>query len=149
MTDLARNLPPLNQLRAFEAAARHLSFRDAADELHVTHAAVSHQIKALEEILGTKLFNRITRGVTLTKEAEELARALSESFDLMDSAVSRYRGKIGAGSITISTVPWYANRVLLPNLESFSVAKFYRRTGEEGDDLKENGNREDDFEFHG
>ena len=63
---MTRRLPPLNQLRAFEAAARHLSFRDAADELNVTHSAVSHQVRALEDFLGSQLFQRAPRGVQLT-----------------------------------------------------------------------------------
>ena len=64
----AARLPSLSALRAFEAAARHLSFKDAADELNVTHAAVSHQIKALEAFVGSRLFIRGGRGVTLTEE---------------------------------------------------------------------------------
>lgn len=63
---MARRLPPLNSLRAFEAAARHLSFTLAADELNVTQAAVSHQIKSLEEHLGTPLFHRLNRALRLT-----------------------------------------------------------------------------------
>lgn len=119
---MTRRLPPLNQLRAFEAAARHLSFKDAADELHVTHAAVSHQIKALEEFLGSKLFHRGSRGVTLTAEAEELARDLTQAMDVMDGAVRLYSEKTSPGHVTISTVPWYANRILLPALDAFHDA---------------------------
>ncbi len=67
---MARNLPPLNSLRAFEAAARHLSFTKAAEELHVTPAAISHQIKALEEQLGVPLFRRLTRALRLTQAGQ-------------------------------------------------------------------------------
>jgi LysR family glycine cleavage system transcriptional activator len=70
---MARRLPPLNALRAFEAAARHLSFVDAADELSVTPAAVSHQVKALEAHLGLALFQRLPRGLVLTEQARVLA----------------------------------------------------------------------------
>jgi LysR family transcriptional regulator, glycine cleavage system transcriptional activator len=67
---MSRTLPPLNALRAFEAAARHLSFTSAAAELNVTQAAVSHQIKALEDRLGLKLFRRVGRGLLLTDAAQ-------------------------------------------------------------------------------
>jgi len=76
-------LPPLNALRAFEAAARHLSFAEAAAELHVTPAAISHQIKALEEWLGQQLFERKTRQVRLTEAGQALrqrAAAVSDQF---------------------------------------------------------------------
>ena len=69
---MPRHLPPLNAVRAFEAAARHLSFTRAALELHVTQAAVSHQIKALEEHLGFRLFRRTPRALLLTDEGQVL-----------------------------------------------------------------------------
>mgnify|MGYP001381838751 CR=1 FL=1 len=69
-------LPPLNSLRTFEAVARHLSFTNAAREINVTQAAVSHQIKTLEEQLGVKLFNRIRRRVLMTEEAQNLLPAV-------------------------------------------------------------------------
>lgn len=116
---MRRRLPPLNQLRAFEAAARHLSFKEAAEELNVTHAAVSHQIKALEVSLGSKLFHRSGRGVTLTEEARTFARELTGAMDAMDRALRDFNARSGAGHVTISTVPWYANRFLLPALDAF------------------------------
>jgi LysR family glycine cleavage system transcriptional activator len=67
---MATRLPPLNTLRAFEAAARHMSFTKAADELFVTQAAVSHQIKTLEDALGVKLFKRLNRALLLTEEGK-------------------------------------------------------------------------------
>lgn len=67
---MSRRLPPLNSLRVFEAAARHLSFTRAAEELFVTQAAVSHQIKALEEFLSLKLFRRRNRSLLLTEEGQ-------------------------------------------------------------------------------
>ena len=74
-------LPPLGSLRAFEAAARHLSFTKAAEELGVTQAAVSHQVKTLEDSLGTKLFRRLTRALALTDAGSSLAPELGEAFD--------------------------------------------------------------------
>ena len=78
---MSRHLPPLTALRAFEAAGRHLSFTRAAAELAVTQAAISHQIKALEEHLGVTLFNRRPRRLTLTDAGQELLLAMSQSFD--------------------------------------------------------------------
>ena len=119
---MSRRLPPLNQLRAFEAAARHLSFKDAASELNVTHTAVSHQIRGLEDFLGTQLFQRITRGVRLTDEARALAEDLRQAFDLMDGAVRRFEAGELTGSLRISVVPWYGNRLILPRLAEFHAA---------------------------
>jgi len=90
-----RRLPTLASLSAFEAAARHGSFKDAADELAVTPTSISHQVKALEDQLGLRLFDRFNRRVELTRDGRELAAALTESFDLMDHAVRRLRGEGG------------------------------------------------------
>ncbi len=78
---MVRRYLPLNPLRAFEAAARHLSFTRAAIELNVTHAAVSQQVRALEEQLGCVLFTRVSRGLVLTHEGEGLLPVLNEAFD--------------------------------------------------------------------
>ena len=77
---MVRHLPPLNALRAFEASARHLSFARAADELGVTASAVSHQIKQLEEILGTRLFVRMTRKIALTQAGRAGLPLLTQAF---------------------------------------------------------------------
>src|SRR3546814_8702670 len=77
---MQNKLPPLNALRAFEAGARHLSFTKAAEELHVTQAAVSHQVKALEEHLGYPLFKRMTRKLGLTEQGRALFPVVSEAF---------------------------------------------------------------------
>lgn len=116
---MSRRLPPLNQLRAFEAAARHLSFKAAAEELNVTHAAVSHQIKALEESLGTQVFQRVTRGVRLSAEAQRLSTELSQAFDQMDQAIQQFKAKEMTGTLKVSVVPWYGNRLILPRLAEF------------------------------
>ena len=84
---MSRRLPPLNSLRAFEAAARHLSFKKAAEELHVTPAAVSHQIRALEEYCGTQLFHRLARALRLTKAGQAALPLLREGFDKLTTTV--------------------------------------------------------------
>ena len=83
---MSRRLPPLNGLRSFEAAARNLSFTKAASELNVTQAAVSHQVKGLEERLGVQLFKRVNRGLLLTDGGQEYLRAVRESFDRIAEA---------------------------------------------------------------
>ena len=82
------SLPPLSSLRAFVSVARHLSFSKAAKELHVTPAAITHQIHALERDLGAPLFYRNRKYVTLTRMAEACLPELSQAFDLMRSAVA-------------------------------------------------------------
>ncbi|MGI3186712.1 LysR substrate-binding domain-containing protein [Nioella aestuarii] len=116
---MSRRLPNLNQLRAFEAAARRLSFKDAADELNVTHAAISHQIKALEADLGLKLFHRMTRRVELTDPARDLAARLSRAFAEIRAATEAATAKDLTGEIRISMAPYFANRVILPYLADF------------------------------
>ena len=86
-----RDLPPLHAVRAFEAAARHLSFNRAAEELHVTPSAVSHQIRTLEEQLGTRLFERLTRRVVLSRDGQALLPPIQSALDQMDGAFRRIR----------------------------------------------------------
>ncbi|HET6518976.1 MAG TPA: transcriptional regulator GcvA [Geminicoccaceae bacterium] len=116
---MGRRLPPLNALRAFEAAARHLSFTRAAEELHVTQAAVSHQIKALEEHLGVRLFRRLNRALLLTDAGQACLPGLSEAFDRMAEAVERLRVRDCAGPLTVSVPPGFAAKWLVPRLERF------------------------------
>src|SRR5258708_21037937 len=99
------HLPPLSALRAFEAAARHMSFSKAADELHVTPAAVSHQIHALEEDLGTRLFHRMNRSIELTASARVLLPGLSEAFAGIQSSVRRLRAHTDTGTLTLTPPP--------------------------------------------
>ena len=113
---MATRLPPLNALRTFEAAARHLSFTKAADELFVTQAAVSHQIRTLEEHLGTALFRRMNRSLMLTDEGQALLPAVREAFDLLSAGVRRVQDLCCGGVLTISTTPsiaasWLAGRI--------------------------------------
>lgn len=108
-------LPPLNALRTFEAAARHLSFTKAADELFVTQAAVSHQIKALEEHLGVPLFRRLNRKLMLTDEGQFLVPDVREAFDRLAGAVRQLKEQRSA-VLTISATPsfgaqWLAVRI--------------------------------------
>ena len=113
-------LPPLNALLVFEAAARHLSFKDAAVELHITQAAVSHQIKALEEYLGVELFRRAGRGVTLTDAARACLPKLREGFDSLASAVEMIREKGDSAELVITAPPVFTARWLMPRLADFS-----------------------------
>jgi LysR family glycine cleavage system transcriptional activator len=117
-----RRLPPLNSLRAFEAAARHLSFVLAAQELHVTPAAVSHQIKGLEDQLGVRLFRRLPRGLELTQAGEAGLPALREGFDLLAEAVEQTRARIESAMLVVSAAPSFVTRWLAPRLHRFVSA---------------------------
>ncbi len=116
---MPRRLPPLNSLRAFEAAARHLSFTRAAGELHVTPAAISHQIKALEDHLGLRLFRRLNRSLLLTEAGQACLPGLSRAFDGMAEALERLRVQDCSGSLTVSVAPSLAAKWLVPRLERF------------------------------
>jgi LysR family glycine cleavage system transcriptional activator len=112
-------LPPLNALRAFEAAARHLSFAEAAAELHVTPAAISHQIKALEDDLGIKLFRRLNRAVRLTDAGQACLPGLRDGFERIAEAVARARQGESLGVLTVTSSPAIAAKWLVPRLERF------------------------------
>ncbi len=116
---MARRLPPLNALRAFEAAARHLSFTKAAEELYVTQAAISHQVKALEEALGVQLFRRLNRRLMLTDAGQLYLPALTEAFDAIDAATARLRVDENAGRLVVSVANSLAAKWLLPRLPRF------------------------------
>ena len=115
-------LPPLNALKAFEAAGRHLSVKKAAAELNVTPAAVSHQIKALEDALGVKLFFRRNRALELTEAARACLPKLREGFDSLAQAVERLRAHKGGAMLTVSVAPSLAARWLMPRLHRFLEA---------------------------
>src|SRR5919205_1746123 len=95
---------PLNGLRAFEAAARHLSFTKAAIELCVTPAALGHQVKALEERLGVPLFRRLPRGLALTDEGQALLPVLRDSFDRMAAALAPFDERGGREIVSVGVV---------------------------------------------
>ena len=117
---MVRALPPLNALRAFEAAARHLSFTRAAEELRVTQAAVSHQVKALEQRLGVALFRRLTRGLRLTDEGQALLPDLRDGFDRLAQAVERVGRRGSQGRLTVSLLTTFALSWLVPRLPRFN-----------------------------
>lgn len=113
-------LPPLNTLRIFEAAARLGSFKLAADELHVTPSAVSHGVQALESWLGTKLFHRGSRGLSLTPAGEAYAPEVQAALSLLDAATRRLPGRRATGALAVSSAPTFANRWLMPRLSRFT-----------------------------
>jgi LysR family glycine cleavage system transcriptional activator len=119
---LNRRLPPLNALRAFEAAARHGSFARAADELAVTPAAVSQQIRLLEEDLGVTLFRRLPRGLVVSEAAKRALPELGKAFAHLARAVEDLRGGSLAGPLVISIIPSFAMRWLVPRLSGFLAA---------------------------
>lgn len=112
-------LPPLKSLKAFEAAARRGGFVAAADELHVTPAAVSHQVKILESYLDTQLFRRLAKGLELTEAGRELLPELSRGFEHFARALGRLTAGELTGKLTISVLPSFAALWLVPRLESF------------------------------
>lgn len=113
---------PLNGLRAFEAAARHLSFTRAAIELCVTPPALSHQVKALEERLGVPLFRRLPRGLGLTDEGQALLPVLREAFDRVAAALETFEGAKGRELLSVGAVGTFALGWLLPRLAAFRAA---------------------------
>ena len=117
---MTARLPSLNGLRAFEAAARHLSFTQAASELNVTQTAISHQIRRLEEELGIRLFVRQNRSLTLTPEAREYLPGIRAAFNDLRLATDRLLRKDGDRVLTISTLASFAAKWLLPRLADFS-----------------------------
>lgn len=119
---MMKRLPPLNSLRVFEAAGRHMSFTRAAAELHVTQAAVSHQVKGLEEHLGLPLFKRLNRALLLTEEGQIYLKAVSRALDDLRAATDRLRNNDTSGILTVSALPSFATRWLVPRL-----GRFHRR----------------------
>lgn len=115
-------LPPLNALRAFEAAARLLSFKKAAAELSVTPAAISHQIKLLEEFLDLELFHRLTRALELTPAGAAMLPKVQEGFASLLAAVEATRRKETGGIVTLCAPPSFAARWLVPRLGNFTRA---------------------------
>ena len=119
---VSHRLPPLSALRAFEAAARHLSFTRAAQELHVTQTAISHQIRALEDLLGVKLFRRLPRGLVLTEEAQRYVPAVRDAFDRLDAATGELLAARAGGPVTASVLPSFAAKWLVPRLGRLRTA---------------------------
>jgi LysR family transcriptional regulator of beta-lactamase len=119
---MPRSVVPLNALRAFEAAARHLSFTRAADELCVTQAAISHQVKGLEDRLGVALFRRSNRGLMLTDEGVALAPTLFEAFGAIDRLFEQFEAGGVREVLTVSAVGTFVVGALLERLPAFRAA---------------------------
>ena len=122
---MERSRLPLNALRAFEAAARHLNVTRAALELRVTQAAVSHHIKLLEDELGAPLFRRLPRGLALTDEGAALAPMLNDTFDRMTATLDRFAGGRLRDIVTMGVVGTFATGWLFPRLAAFEAQHPY------------------------
>jgi LysR family glycine cleavage system transcriptional activator len=119
---MARRLPPLNALRSFEAAARHESFTRAADELSVTQGAVSHQVKALEQELGLKLFHRERQRLVITEAGRDYLGVVRDALDRIAVGTERLLQRQGSGALTLSTSPDFAAKWLVHRLGRFAEA---------------------------
>ena len=115
-------LPPLTALRAFDAAARHMSFQRAAAELNVTPAALSFQIKSLEEHFGAPLFKRLNRAVELTEAGRALAPGAAEGFEALTAAWRSARRSIEANVLTVTAGPAFTAKWLAPRMYAFAQA---------------------------
>src|SRR6476620_9026872 len=119
---MRQRLPPLNALKAFEAAARHESFTRAAAELFVTQGAVSHQVKALETELGLKLFNRERQRLVLTEAGRDYLAVVRDALDRIALGTERLLQRQSAGVLTVSTSPDFAAKWLVHRLGNFVEA---------------------------
>src|SRR3954466_6931079 len=119
---MPRRLPPLNALKAFEAAARYESFTRAAEELCVTQGAVSHQVKALEEQLGLKLFNRERQRLAITEAGRDYLVVVRDAFDRIALGTERLLQRQSSGVLTVSTSPDFAAKWLVNRLGRFAEA---------------------------
>lgn len=117
---MSDRLPPLTALRAFDAAARHMSFAKAADELHVTPAALSFQIKALEEHLGAKVFRRLNRAVELTEAGQALAEGTADGFQTLAGAWRAAQQTLEDDALTVTAGPAFTAKWLAPRLYEFA-----------------------------
>lgn len=117
----SRSRLPLNGLRAFEAAARYLSFTRAAEDLHVTQAAISHQVRSLEQRLGVPLFRRLNRALMLTDEGQRLYPVARDAFDRLAAAMDGLGNRRSAGPLTVSVLPSFAAKWLVPRLGHFQT----------------------------
>ena len=116
---MRQRLPPLNALKAFEAAARHESFTRAAEELSVTQGAVSHQVKALEQVLGLKLFNRERQRLVITEAGRDYFNVVRDAFDRIAVGTEQLLQRQNAGVLTVSTSPDFAAKWLVHRLGHF------------------------------
>jgi LysR family glycine cleavage system transcriptional activator len=116
---MTRRIPPFSAIRAFEAAARHLSFRRAAEDLHVTPSAISHQVKALEQYLGVALFRRKPQGVNLTDAGKTYLPLVGGALDRIASASERLKSDGLSGPLTVGMSSAFATRWMVPRLGHF------------------------------
>lgn len=116
---MKRRLPPLNSLRLFEAAARLLSFKNAAEELLLTPSGVSHGIQNLEDWLGMPLFLRTARGLVLSDSGKDFYPIVTQALDMLSQGSARIMSRSGQGVLSVSAAPTFAARWLLPRLQSF------------------------------
>lgn len=119
---MSHRLPPLNALKAFEAAARHLSVKAAAEELCVTPGAVSQMLKTLETHLGLRLFERVNRGIYLTQAGRDYLPPIRNAFRQIAEASRRVGASIDGGILTVSVTPFFASAWLVPRMKSFQDA---------------------------
>lgn len=119
---MQRHLPPLNSLKAFEAAARLGSFKRAAAELHVTHGAVSRHIQVLEDWLGTPMFRRLNRRVVLTETGKAYFAEIGAAFDRIGLATSHHLARGGTRLLRVNATATFTLRWLIPRLSSFQLA---------------------------
>jgi LysR family transcriptional regulator, glycine cleavage system transcriptional activator len=119
---LRRTLPPTNSLVVFEAAARHMNFTRAAEELSVTQSAVSRQVQLLEDFLGTTLFQRHARGLQLTREGERLHRAVSMGLEHIANVAADIRRHRGPAELTVATSVTFASYWLMARMAKFRAA---------------------------
>ncbi|WP_282605441.1 LysR substrate-binding domain-containing protein [Pelagibius sp. Alg239-R121] len=118
---MARSLPPLNALRTFEVAARHLNFSRAAEELGVTPGAISKQVLALEDFIGARLFERLPDGLTLTLEGRELTESITPAFEILGGAFNRFSRRPPRSNVfRLSTVASFAAQFFVPRLNAFA-----------------------------
>ncbi|MEP2640369.1 LysR substrate-binding domain-containing protein [Roseobacter sp.] len=118
---MARQLPPLNALRAFEAAGRHESFSRAADELGVSHSAISRHVRGLEDRLNTRLFRDLPRGVELSIEGAAYLGAITPALDAIAEATQHITER-PAGTVTVNSEPLFASKWLIPRMGAFARA---------------------------
>lgn len=116
---MVRDLPPLNSLRAFETAAQRLSFTRAAEELGVTQGAISHHLKVLEEHLGFRLFRRLNNGLVLTERGKAYLPSVRQAFEMISEATNAVQGHNAPQVLTLSVLPNFALRWLVPRLAEF------------------------------
>ncbi|MBI3196417.1 MAG: transcriptional regulator GcvA [Rhodospirillales bacterium] len=118
---MPRRLPPLKTLPSFEVAARHLSFSAAAAELHLTHGAISRQMKSLEDHLGVRLFRRLGRGLELTAAGAALLPAVRTALDVVEAGALQVAGAGRSGALVVSCLPTFMMRWLIPRLYDFKA----------------------------